>query len=126
MKKVLITCGRLSFNAELFDTKTVQLIINETPLNGKVNIWGDEIYFPVSFTAELEKDALEEVEVGTLAYWPPGKAFCVFFGPTPVSTSSKPRGYSPVNVIGRIHGNLEDLRTISPGESIKVELLNED
>lgn len=125
MKKVLITCGRLSFNAELFDTKTVQLIIDETPLNGKVNIWGDEIYFPVSFTAELEKDALEEIEVGTLAYWPPGKAFCIFFGPTPVSTSSKPRGYSPVNVIGKIHGNLEDLRTISPGESIKVELLNE-
>ena len=125
MKKVLITCGRLSFNAELFDTKTVQLIIDETPLNGKVNIWGDEIYFPVSFTAELEKDASEEVDVGTLAYWPPGKAFCIFFGPTPVSTSSKPRGYSPVNVIGKIHGNLEELRTISPGESIKVELVNE-
>ena len=125
MKKVLITCGRLSFNAELFDTKTVQLIINETPLTGKANIWGDEIYFPVSFTAALEKDAPEEVEVGTLAYWPPGKAFCIFFGPTPVSTSSKPRGYSPVNIIGKIHGNLEDLRTISPGESIKVELLNE-
>lgn len=125
MKTVLITCGRLSFNAELFDTKTVQLIIDETPLNGKVNIWGDEIYFPVSFTAELEKDASEEVDVGTLAYWPPGKAFCIFFGPTPVSTSSKPRGYSPVNVIGKIHGNLEELRTISPGESIKVELVNE-
>jgi len=126
MKKVVITCGRLAFEAELFVTKTTQMIFNELPLAGRANIWGDEIYFPVSFTAELENNAREEVEVGTLAYWPPGKAFCIFFGPTPVSTSSKPRGYSPVNVIGKIHGNLEDLRTISQGESIKVELMNEE
>ena len=126
MKKALIKCGRLSFTAELQDTKTVQMIINEMPLSGKANMWGDEIYFPVSFTAELEKDAPEEVDEGTLAYWPPGKAFCIFFGPTPVSTSSKPRGFSPVNVIGKIiHGKLDDLRSISPGESIRVELIIE-
>ena len=126
MKKVLITCGRLSFTAELFDTPTTRMIANETPLTGSANMWGDEIYFPVSFTAELEQDATSEVDEGTLAYWPPGKAFCIFFGPTPVSTSSKPKGYSPVNVIGKIDGRLDDLRTISPGESIKVELVHEE
>ena len=124
MKKVLITCGRFEFEAELYDTKTVQMLVNDTPLKGQANIWGDEIYFPVSFTAELEQDAMEEVEVGSLAYWPPGKAFCIFFGPTPVSTSSKPKAYSPVNIIGKIHGNLEDLRLVSPGEAIKVDLAN--
>lgn len=122
MKKVIITCGRLVFEAELLASKTTQMILDELPLRGQANIWGEEIYFPVSFTAELEKDAQEEVEVGTLAYWPPGKAFCIFYGPTPVSTSSKPRGYSPVNVIGKIHGKLEDLRKVTPGESIKVVL----
>ncbi|MCG8308589.1 MAG: hypothetical protein MI975_14445 [Cytophagales bacterium] len=123
MKKVLITCGRLEIEAELFDTKTAKLIINETPLSGTTSIWGGEIYFPVSVVAELEEDATEEVEGGTLAYWPPGKAFCIFFGPTPVSSTSKPRAYSPVNVIGKIHGNLEDLRSISQDEPIKVELI---
>jgi len=126
MKKVLITCGRLSFTAELLDTPTTRMIANETPLTGSANMWGDEIYFPVSFTAELEQDATSEVDEGTLAYWPPGKAFCIFFGPTPVSTSSKPKGYSPVNVIGKIDVRLDDLRTISPGETIKVELVHEE
>lgn len=126
MKKVLITCAGLSFEAELFETKTTQIILSEMPLNGSANIWGEEIYFPVSFTAKLEEDATEEVEVGTIAYWPPGKAFCIFFGPTPVSTSLKPRGYSPVNVCGKIHGDLAGLRTISPGEKIKVEMVIDD
>ena len=122
MKKVLITCGRLSYVAEFCETPTAQMMLREMPLSGITNIWGEEIYFPVSFTAELEEDAREEVEVGTIAYWPPGKAFCIFFGPTPVSTSEKPRGFSPVNICGKIHGNLEDLRDITPGEKIKVEL----
>ena len=113
------------FEAELFSTKTTKLIFDELPLKGQANFWGDEIYFPVSFTAELEEDAQEEVEIGTLAYWPPSKAFCIFFGPTPVSTSTKPRGYSAVNVVGKIHGNLDHLRTISPGETIRVELKQE-
>ena len=126
MTKLSITCGRFSFEAELFDTKTAQMIRNELPLDGTASIWGEEIYFPVFFTAELEEDAREEVEVGTIAYWPPGKAFCIFFGPTPVSTSLKPRGYSPVNVCGKIHGKLDDLRSISPGEKIKVDVLVED
>jgi hypothetical protein len=126
MKRVMIRCGRLSFDAELFDTNTGRMIVNESPLAGTTNVWGDEIYFPVSFTAELEKEACEEVEVGTLAYWPPGKAFCIFYGPTPVSTSSKPRAYSPVNIVGKIHGDLEALRSISDGEEIQVELMDED
>ena len=126
MNKVTITCGQLVFEAELFATKTAQMIFNELPLRGQANIWGEEIYFPVSFTAELEEGAQEEVEVGTLAYWPPGKVFCIFFGPTPASTSSKPRGYSAVNEVGKIHGNLEGLKSISPGELIKVDAVLAD
>lgn len=125
MKKVMITCGQQIYEAELLSTKTAQMIFDELPLRGQANIWGEEIYFPVSFTAELEEGAQAEVEVGTLAYWPPSKVFCIFFGPTPASTSSKPRGYSPVNVVGKIHGNLEGLRSISPGELIKVFSISE-
>jgi len=125
MKKVMISCGRLSYEAELFDTATGKMMVKEIPLEGNANIWGEEIYFPLSFTAELEENAKEEVDIGTIAYWPPGKAFCIFFGPTPVSTSLKPRAYSPVNVIGKINGDLAELQNISPGEKIKVNLVQE-
>jgi hypothetical protein len=49
-------------------------------------LWGEEIYFPISLSSEGDPDAREEVEVGTVAYWPPGDALCLFFGPTPAST----------------------------------------
>jgi len=100
-------------------------MLDDMPLVGNANFWGDEIYFPVSFTAELEEDAPEEVDVGTIGYWPPSKAFCMFFGPTPVSTSEKPRGYSAVNICGKIHGDLAGFRNITPGEKIKVEVVEE-
>ena len=100
-------------------------MLDDMPLIGDANFWGDEIYFPVSFTAELEEDAPEEVEVGTIGYWPPSKAFCMFFGPTPVSTSEKPRGYSAVNICGKIHGDLAGFKSITPGEKIRVEIVEE-
>lgn len=125
MKRARISCGRLSFDAEFLETNTTQMMFKEMPFSGNVTFWGDEIYFPISVTAELEENALEEVEVGTLAYWPPTKAFCIFFGPTPVSTSSKPKGFSAVNVCGKILGDLEKLRSISPGEEIRVELVTD-
>lgn len=101
-------------------------MVQEMPLEGDANIWGEEIFFPVSCTAELEQTAKEEVEIGSLAYWPPGKAFCIFFGPTPVSTSSMPRAYSPVNVFGKIRGSFDQLRSISPGERVKVDISIEE
>jgi hypothetical protein len=114
------------FDAELSDTITSKMLMNELPVNGSANIWGEEIFFPLTFTSECEPDACEEVEEGTLAYWPPGKAFCIFFGPTPVSTSEKPRAYSPVNVLGKIHGNLDGLRRVTQGEKITVDFAIEE
>lgn len=120
IRVLIIQCGRFKFEAELFDTPTTRMLLNELPLEGNTNVWGEEIYFPVSFTAQLEKNAKEEVDEGSIAYWPPGKAFCIFFGSTPASTSAKPRAYSAVNVFGKIKGNLNDLKQVSQGEKIKV------
>ena len=67
-----------------------------------------------------EPDARAEVEVGDLAYWPAGPAFCIFFGPTPVSTGDQPRAYSPVNVFGRVLGDTGKFKTISNGAVIEI------
>ena len=89
------------------------------------NVWGDEIYFGLSVQANLSDDAVEEVEVGDLAYWPPGNAFCIFFGPTPVSRGDRPRAASPVNVFGRLLGDATAFRAVSDGTEVTISALAE-
>jgi hypothetical protein len=120
MKKIAIQTKNLSIEAEVKDTPTAQMILKSLPLEGSSNVWGDEIYFTIPLNLDLEPDAREEVEVGDMAYWPSGPAFCIFFGPTPASTDEKPRAYSPVNVFGKIIGDATLFKNISQGEKIRV------
>jgi hypothetical protein len=60
------------------------------------------------------------MEVGELAVWPTGNALCIFFGPTPASKGDEPRAVSPVNPVGRLLDNPEDLRKL--GDSIHVRI----
>ena len=84
-------------------------------------MWGHEIYFEIPLQLELEDDARQDVEVGDLAYWPSGPAFCIFFGPTPVSLGDAPRAYSPVNVFGSVKGDALVFKTIANGSRILIE-----
>lgn len=104
-KMITINAGEIEAEAELNDSETAARVYAVLPLEGTANLWGDEIYFEIPLELEPEADAREAVEAGDLAYWPEGRAFCIFFGPTPVSTDSRPRAYSPVNVFGRIVGD---------------------
>ena len=120
MDKIIIAVENLSLKAELLDTPTARKIAEALPLEGSVNVWGDEIYFDIPLTLDQEPDAGQDVEVGDLGYWPAGTAFCIFFGPTPVSTGDQPRAYSPVNVFGRVIGDPKQLKSVSNGASIKI------
>ncbi len=71
---------------ELGEGPTAEALWEALPIESRASLWGEEIYFPISLSSEGEPDAREEVEVGTVAYWPPGDALCLFFGPTPAST----------------------------------------
>ncbi len=122
MEKIIIAVGNLSVTAELFETPTAHKILEALPFDGSVNVWGDEIYFTIPLNLEQEPDAREEVNVGELAYWPAGPAFCIFFGPTPVSRGSQPRAYSPVNVFGRVLGDTKQFKTIPNGATIRITL----
>ena len=122
MEKITISVENLSISAELYNTVTAQKILDSLPLEGTVNVWGEEIYFTIPLNIDPEPDARADVEVGALGYWPAGPAFCIFFGPTPVSTGEKPRAYSPVNVFGHISGDATQFKTISNGSKIRVTL----
>ena len=123
MEKINISVENLSIEAEMFETPTARKMMEALPFEGSANVWGNEIYFDIPLSLELEPDARADVEVGDLAYWPAGPAFCIFFGPTPVSTGDQPRAYSPVNVFGRVSGDTGKFKTISAGAVIKVTLV---
>ncbi len=121
MAKILISAGSVSLQAEMLDTPTAKKVLEALPFENSANVWGDEIYFDIPLSLEAEPDARSEVEVGDLAYWPAGPAFCIFFGPTPVSTDNRPRAYSPVNVFGKVLGDPKQLKSVSNGALVRVK-----
>ena len=121
MLKVAIIFSNFILQAELNDSETAQKIYSALPFESRVNTWGDEIYFDIPVSVGQAADAIEEVEVGTLGYWSVGKAFCIFFGPTPVSSGEKPTAASPVNIFGKAIGDLEPLRDVKSGATVTVE-----
>ena len=120
MARINISIENLSVEAEMLDTPTGQEILEALPIESSANVWGDEIYFDIPLRLEQEPEARAEVEVGDLAYWPAGPAFCIFFGPTPVSTGDRPRAYSPVNVFGRILGDAKQFKGVASGAAVRV------
>jgi hypothetical protein len=100
--------------------KTAEAIWKALPIKGNANTWGDEIYFSTPVDLKEEK-ARAEVEVGSIAYWPPGKALCIFFGATPVSQHGEPRAYSPVNVFGKVITNPGAFKKVRDGDQVTVE-----
>jgi hypothetical protein len=117
---ITISVNDIRLEAELGTSATAVKILEALPFESIVNTWGDEIYFTIPVAVQQEHDARAEVEIGELAYWPMGKAFCIFFGPTPVSRNDKPRAYSPVNVFGRVLGDVTALKGITNGARIRV------
>jgi len=120
MRTIMIASGTFTMEAELNDGPTARQIWEALPIEGTANIWGDEIYFEIPVVAAQEADARAQVEVGELGYWPVGHAFCIFFGPTPVSTDERPRAYSPVNILGRVSGDATAFRSIRDGATVRL------
>ena len=118
--KINICVRNVCLEAEMFDTPTAARILESLPIEAAADVWGDEIYFDIPLTLAQEPAARADVEVGDLAYWPAGSAFCIFFGPTPVSTGDQPRAYSPVNIFGRVLGDAGKFRGIASGAPVKV------
>jgi len=118
---IRITAGAVVVAGELNDTATAWEVLMKLPIEGKAQRWGEEIYFEIPAQAELEEDAREVVEKGELGYWPTGSAFCMFFGPTPMSQGDEIRAASKVNIIGRMKGDFSQLTEVADGEDVLIE-----
>jgi hypothetical protein len=119
-RKIRIRAGKVEATAELLDTETADAVWNALPIEGRANTWGDEIYFSIPLRLKAEQPK-EVVEMGDLGYWPPGAAFCIFFGSTPASRGNEIRPASPVNVFGRIEGDAKSFKPVQDGEQVTVE-----
>lgn len=82
--------------------KTVRSFLDNLPFTVDLNVWGDEIYTSSSPINIPEENAKSPVSLNDVAYWPTGKAICLFYGPTPISKNDEITPASPVNIIGKI------------------------
>ncbi len=119
--KIRISIGGISFEAGLNDTQTSKKILEVLPIRSKASLWGDEIYFSIPVKHDLEGPK-EELEIGDIAFWPQGSAFCIFFGRTPASLNERPRPISPVTPIGKICGEkaIQDIRRVKEGDVVRI------
>jgi hypothetical protein len=119
--KIRMTIGKLSMEATLNDTPTARKVVEVLPLRASFNTWGDEIYFTIPVSAELDDSAREVVELGDLGFWPPGKAFCIFFGQTPMSKPGKIMPASAVNIMGRVDGDATQFKGVMHEREVILE-----
>ena len=105
-KKILVSITELeNITIELDDAsspKTCTSFLKSLPFSVNTHIWGEEIYTDESPITQPEENAKDLVNLNDVAYWPNGKAICLFFGPTPIGKKGEIKPYSPVNVIGKI------------------------
>ena len=121
-RRIRITAGDVETTAVLNDSRTADLVWSALPIEASGSTWGDEIYFRTSIlSAEDEEEGEEVVELGDVAYWPPGQALCLFFGPTPASRGDEIRPASPVNVVGTLEGDPTVLKAVPSGSPVRVE-----
>ena len=122
-RKIIISTENLRMEAILAEGSSADIFWNTLPITGQVNTWGDEIYFNVNLQMPLDDDASDIVESGDIAFWPPGSAFCIFFGRTPASLGDEVRAASAVNVLGKIDGDESEFRSVPSGEEVRLEQL---
>jgi hypothetical protein len=117
---IRITAGDVQVQAELNDSECAKMIADALPIKADAGTWGEEIYFSIDVDCSGE-EMRAVVDLGDLGYWPPGSAFCMFFGMTPMSTATEIRPASPVIVIGRMTGDLEALKSVRSGAPVTIE-----
>ncbi len=122
MNKIILNFKNFKLNVLLNNTNIAQEIFNRIPFKSCVNVWGEEIYFPIPIILKNEIPTTE-VEIGDIGYWPQGNSFCIFFGKTPISKSSKPMPYSEITLIGKFDTKKEIitmLKNVNPKENVEL------
>jgi uncharacterized protein len=122
-KKIKIRIGKIEITAELNPARVADLIWDVLPIHSIFNFWGDEIYFPIPIKEKNMENPSDSVQIGDLAYWPEGHCFCIFYGPTPISSPGRIKPASRVEIIGRLLGDPKELKKVAGEDKIMIEKL---
>jgi len=121
--KIRITTGDVQQTATLNETRTAQHVWEALPFDVSGSRWGDEIYFSIPTNCGTERGQAT-VDAGDLAYWEPGSAFCIFWGPTPASRGNEIRPANPVTVFGRLDGDPKAFDGFRSGTRVRIERID--
>ena len=120
-RRLHMTIGSVTLEAELFDTPTAAALWNALPFTSKAQTWGEEVYFSTPVSVTREPDARDVVQAGELAFWVEGDSIAIGFGRTPISRGNEIRLAAKTNIWGRILGDVKQLKRVKTGEAITVE-----
>ena len=120
-KKCKICIKNYEIIVDLNNTETAEKIWDSLPINSKINVWGEEIYFYVSVSADLANDAKAVINLGEIVYLSSGKAIAIGFGKTPISQGNEIRLADKCNVWGKTNFDLKKLVNINSGCDVLVE-----
>ena len=118
--KIVMRTRYEEFEIELNDSTTADALYLALPLEREINVWGGEIYFEIPVNDKLD-NGRKVMEVGEVAYWPEGEAFCIFFGRTPASKGEAPEAYSPVTPLGKVVTNLDKLEELADKTTVTLD-----
>ncbi|MEU8920648.1 cyclophilin-like fold protein [Kitasatospora sp. NPDC048545] len=117
--RILWPAGQVT--ATLTATPTTEALLAELPISSSASTWGEEVHFGTPVSVPREDGARQVVEPGTVAFWTDGESLALPYGPTPISRAGECRPASPCNVLGALDGDAAVLRTVRPGDPIRVE-----
>jgi hypothetical protein len=120
MATITIEIGGTTFEAELYDGAGPKAFLESLPAQIGMSRWGDEFYGRCSARVEEDSTVRDLYEPGEIAFWPPGNAFCIFFGPTPASSDSRPRMASEGVPLGKLKGDLTPLKKLGSSAQAKI------
>ena len=123
MQRIAITAGSVRIEAELLDTPTATAVVQALPITSQAQTWGDEVYFPVPVSCQLEADARDVVVAGELAFWVEGSCVAIGFGPTPISQGDEIRLAARTNIWARTTDNVRQLASVRAGDPVSIDLL---
>lgn len=121
MSRIRVRAGSAAFEIALDETPTAQALVDVLPFESVAQTWGEEVYFEAPLSADLESDARQTVEPGTVCFWVEGSSIALPYGRTPISgKDGKPKLVSRCNVLGRVVGDAQVLAKVNSGDKVRV------
>jgi hypothetical protein len=118
----VLEIGTVCLDGELADTSAGRALASLLPIAFPMDRWGDEYYGDMGVAVgPVTGETVEVLDVGELAYWAPGNALCLFFGPTPVSREGEPRAASAVYPVGRVWGDWDAVKRLGPRVQARLQ-----